>query len=84
MKIEYAARNRGGIQVPTQAECAYAKSKGGELTDDLLHELRTATTPKQSVATAPSNVVTIKKLRQKVERLQRENTRLKLRILTGK
>jgi hypothetical protein len=95
MRKEFADRNsERKIIPPTQAEFAEAARRGRILSSDLLREMRTearatrkaSVTPPVAkltqVSPAPSDTLTVTKLKNKVERLKNEIAVLKVLLMT--
>jgi len=98
MKLEHANRNAASsIKPPTPEEYAYATTRGlgDTITGDQLREIRAharAGTRSIVVPTTRSTVgnqtsietVAERKLKRKIERLENENCKLKVKIMNGK
>jgi hypothetical protein len=92
---EFSSRNaRTGVTVPTRTELLWAEQNNVVLSGDLIQEIRAKARIQKrtamakpvaptTTATASTDALTIKKLRNQVERLLKENSALKVRILTG-
>ncbi|WP_263377700.1 hypothetical protein [Granulicella paludicola] len=90
MRQEFANRiTDRTIKSPTPAEYTEAARRGKALSSQLLTEIRSdaraAKRSKVVVAAAPvsANPALIAKLRAKIESLSQENTKLKVKIITG-
>ena len=98
MKREFAAHNaRPDVKPPTKEERAYATASGlGEsISSEQLRDMRAQARRNVRLATAqgakstgssPAVVETVaeRKLKRKIERLENENCKLKVKIMNGK
>jgi len=98
MRLEHANRNAASIvRPPTPEEYAYAATRGlgNTITGDQLREIRAhakagtrtivnSTTRSTVGSPAPVETVAERKLKRKIERLENENCKLKVKIMNGK